>query len=81
MVKTIGFRDHHAFTVRDMTQLAETLAGSGARVVVTTEKDAMRMLPLRPLPVPVAAVPLRVSIEPMPEFGDWLRQALDQVRR
>jgi hypothetical protein len=40
--------------------------------VVTTEKDAMRLLPLRPLPVPIAAIPLDVSIEPAAEFRSWL---------
>jgi tetraacyldisaccharide 4'-kinase len=80
VAKTIGFRDHHAFTVRDMNRIAERLAQSGARLVVTTEKDAMRMLPLRPLPVPVAAVPLCVSIDPMPDSRDWLLGALREVR-
>jgi hypothetical protein len=40
----------------------------------------MRLLPLRPLPVHVAAVPLRVSIEPAGEFGPWLLEALREVR-
>jgi hypothetical protein len=49
-------------------------------MVLTTEKDLVRMLPLRPLPMPVAWVPLRVSVEPAGEFGDWLAGRL-AVRR
>ena len=36
-------------------------ASSGAAGVLTTEKDAVRLLPLRPLPVPIAVVPLEVD--------------------
>jgi tetraacyldisaccharide 4'-kinase len=73
----VGFRDHHAFTRRDLARIAGVAAG---RTVVTTEKDAMRLLPLRPLPVPVAAVPLTVSVEPAEEFRNWLLRRLREVR-
>ena len=47
---------------RDATSPASAAAmrGAGAAMVVTTEKDVVRMLPLRPLPVPVAWLPLSV---------------------
>lgn len=76
----LGFRDHHAFTVRDLAQMARAVTTTGAQGILTTEKDAMRLLPLRPLAVAVGAVPLRVSIEPAGEFGPWLLDTLRGVR-
>jgi tetraacyldisaccharide-1-P 4'-kinase len=43
-----------------------------AGMVVTTEKDLVRLQPLEPLPFPVAVVPLEVSIEPEDEFKEWV---------
>jgi hypothetical protein len=47
---------------------------------VTTEKDAVRLRPLRPLPVPVAAVPLTIAIEPADVFEAWLVSRLSEAR-
>jgi tetraacyldisaccharide 4'-kinase len=76
----LPFRDHHAFTPRDIGRMAETVTRIGARGVLTTEKDAMRLLSLRPLPVAVSAVPLQVSIEPDEGFRSWLVESLREVR-
>jgi tetraacyldisaccharide-1-P 4'-kinase len=43
-----------------------------ASLVLTTEKDLVRMEPLGPLPLPVAWVPMRVSVEPAEAFAAWL---------
>jgi len=45
--------------------MARALAAAGAAAIVTTEKDAVRLLPLRPLGVPVASVALTVDIRPL----------------
>lgn len=76
----VPFADHHAFTRGDAGRVADAARRAGARLVLTTEKDAMRWLPLRPLPVAMAAVPLQVSIEPAPAFRRWLLDRLRQVR-
>lgn len=73
----VAFPDHHAYGPRDLRRIA---AAAGGRTVLTTEKDAMRLLPLRPLPVPVAAVPLIVSVEPADLFRTWLLRRLVEVR-
>ncbi|MBI4354631.1 MAG: tetraacyldisaccharide 4'-kinase, partial [Candidatus Omnitrophica bacterium] len=39
------FPDHYAYTTADVRDLLTQAAGSGARVVVTTEKDAVRLAP------------------------------------
>jgi hypothetical protein len=52
--------------------VARALARSSAELVLTTEKDLMRLLPFHPLPFPLAWVPLAVDIEPRDAFRQWL---------
>lgn len=78
VARTMGFRDHHPYSARDVEKIAAVVRETGAGAVLTTVKDAMRLLPLRPLPVPVAAVPLDITIDPPDVFRAWL---LDRVRR
>ncbi len=40
----------------------------------------MRLLPHRPLPLPVIVVPLTVRIEPERPFAEWLRERLARER-
>jgi tetraacyldisaccharide 4'-kinase len=70
------FRDHHRYTAEDVSTIASAMRAARAVMVMTTEKDLMRLLPLRPLPMPVAWVPMQVSIEPASEFREWLSSAL-----
>jgi tetraacyldisaccharide 4'-kinase len=76
----MGFGDHHAYRARDVRRIVAAAAAASARAVLTTEKDAMRLLPLRPLPALFAAVPLTVSVEPARIFGEWLLRRLGEVR-
>lgn len=73
----VGFPDHHDYRPRDLARIAAVAAG---RPVATTEKDAMRLLPHRPLPFEAACVPLGVTIEPAPAFRAWLFTRLTGVR-
>jgi tetraacyldisaccharide 4'-kinase len=77
---TLAFRDHYRYTRSDLAGIAAAMRGAGASLVVTTEKDVVRMLPLRPLPVPVAWLPLSVRVEPEAEFAAWLAGLLG-IRR
>ena len=72
LVDRVAFRDHHAFTAADVAGLARRVREHGAAAVLTTEKDAVRLLPLRPLPFAAAFVPLTVTIEPEDVFTRWL---------
>jgi tetraacyldisaccharide 4'-kinase len=81
VAQTLTFRDHHPYRGRDLARIAATLRDTGAGAVLTTAKDAVRLLALRPLPVPIAAVPLEVSIEPAAEFREWLLTELREARR
>jgi tetraacyldisaccharide 4'-kinase len=74
---TMRFRDHHMFTNRDLTRMAAAAQAAGATVVMTTEKDAVRLAGRSLGTLPAAAVPLIATIEPTAEFADWL---LDRLR-
>jgi len=74
---TVTFGDHHRYSRGDLERIARQAAG---RFVLTTEKDAMRLLPLRPLPFRAAAVPLVATITPGPEFARWLRARVAEAR-
>lgn len=70
------FRDHHTFTDRDMSRVSAAARTAGATIVMTTEKDAVRLASAAPGSVPVAVVPLIVTVEPTAEFTRWLCERL-----
>jgi tetraacyldisaccharide 4'-kinase len=77
-----SFRDHHHYSARDIDVIARAARESGAQLIVTTEKDAVRLgsdprtsTGVRPQ---IVAVPLEVSIEP--SFRPWLAERLRGVR-
>jgi tetraacyldisaccharide-1-P 4'-kinase len=78
VARLLSFRDHHLFTARDLSDISRAVRDTGAWGVLTTEKDAVRLLPLRPLPVSIAAVPLEIRIEGPEPFDTWL---VDRVRK
>jgi tetraacyldisaccharide 4'-kinase len=81
VVERIAFRDHHAFSDEDLRRVAQRVRETQAQLVLTTEKDVMRLLRKRPLPFPVAWVPQTVSVEPADEFRLWLLWRLAQARQ
>jgi tetraacyldisaccharide 4'-kinase len=72
---SIAFADHHGYLAADVARISEAVRSSGAACVLTTEKDLMRLLPLRPLPFRVAVRPLHVRVEPE-TFMPWLLERL-----
>ncbi len=68
----LEFADHHRFTPADVRRVAALAAAHDAGLVLTTEKDAVRLAPLAPFDFAVAAVPLRVAVEPAGRFREWL---------
>jgi tetraacyldisaccharide 4'-kinase len=81
--RTLPYRDHHRFTTRDLREIAGVVRTTGCRTVLTTEKDAMRLRPFRPLPFHVLSVPLKIRIHPADEFRAWIsdRVAYARTRR
>ena len=81
LVGSMAFRDHHRFTDRDVARIAAAARAAGATVVMTTEKDAVRLEAVAIDGVPIAAVPLTVTIEPAVEFCRWICARLEVARR
>ncbi len=77
----IACRDHHWFTADDVRRVAQAVYDSGASLVMTTEKDAMRLgdAPLD-LPCPCAYLPIETTLEPEAAFADWLAAELARAR-
>jgi tetraacyldisaccharide 4'-kinase len=71
VVGTLAFRDHHRFTARDVERLARACRSSGARAVLVTDKDAVRLESRGVGDLPLASVPLTVTID-APSFEPWL---------
>lgn len=79
--RTIAFRDHHAYSAGDLAHIFEVARVEGASLVVTTEKDLVRLLPFRPFPLAVAWVPLIVRVEPAETFEQWLVAGISAARQ
>lgn len=80
LARELPFADHHPYSRRDVAAIADAARSSGASLVLTTEKDLVRLLPFRPFPLPVAFVPLHVELEPPGTFDDWLLTRLRDAR-
>jgi len=78
VVAEVPFRDHHPYSARDVLEIADVARAQGARRIVTTEKDLVRLLPYRPFALPIEAVPLTLELDDRPSFVEWL---LSVVRR
>ena len=71
-----SFRDHRHYSPRDVEAIVAAARRSGARKILTTEKDAVRLPALTG--VPIIAVPLETSVEP--RFGPWIAERLQRAR-
>ena len=74
----IEFRDHHPFTARDIRRIATEAEAAGSALVLTTEKDAVRLAACDLGDVPIASVPLVVGVEPAEAFQRWLVDRIDR---
>jgi tetraacyldisaccharide-1-P 4'-kinase len=74
------FCDHHRFSTGDLARIAGAATAAGARVIVTTEKDYVRLLPFRPFAMPIVAAPMTISLGNAASFDAWLEGALRDAR-
>jgi tetraacyldisaccharide 4'-kinase len=72
VVGTLAFRDHHRFSQRDIRRIARAAKASAAAMVLTTEKDAVRLAACDLGDLPIASVPIHITIDPADGFADWL---------
>ena len=80
LVGTLPFRDHHRYSRKDVNRIMAEAASSRAEVILTTEKDYVRLLPFRPFRMSIAAVPLTMEPDPLPEFRRFLADSLRAAR-
>jgi tetraacyldisaccharide 4'-kinase len=80
IVDELWFRDHHAFTKRDIARIAARAGETAADAVFTTEKDAVRFEAFGTLPFPLFRVPLGIAFDPAPRLFDRLTGALLAAR-
>jgi 3-deoxy-D-manno-octulosonic-acid transferase len=61
---TFRFPDHHPYSQKDLSDIAQESARQNIAAVVTTEKDAARLTPgaLKPLAAPVFVLRVRLTI-------------------
>ena len=69
-----SFGDHHHFSDREIEEVIRAANSSGAEVILTTEKDIVRV----GSDTRIHAVPLEMTIEP--SFGPWLAERLHAIR-
>jgi len=72
VVGTLAFRDHYRFGPRDVQRIAAAAKSAAAAIVLTTDKDAVRLAACDLQQLPIAAVPLAAAVDPAKEFRDWL---------
>jgi tetraacyldisaccharide 4'-kinase len=77
---TRAFRDHHRYSARDLTVIADAMRTGGAEQVVTTAKDAVRLEPLGPAPFTWTAVPMSLELDPPDALFASLEAALSRAR-
>jgi len=81
VARLLKFRDHHRYSAADLGRVEAAMRETGASLVLTTQKDAVRLLPLRPLPFVAAAVPLAIALDGPEPFDAWLVRTLMERRR
>jgi tetraacyldisaccharide 4'-kinase len=77
---TLVLPDHYPYGRADIDRLATLVRETAADVVITTEKDLVRLLIHRPWPFRVGVLPLQVSVEPRAEFDSWLTARVAEAR-
>ena len=86
VAREIVFRDHHWFSRRDLAVIQQAAVEAKADLVVTTEKDAMRLDGASVVSnavsnnVPWAFLPQQVGIEPQTSFAAWIHERLGTAR-
>ena len=81
IARDLRFRDHHRYSPADMKGLEDAARASGARAIVTTEKDLVRLLPFRPFRVAVGCAPMAIELESPGTFDAWLMERVHAARQ
>lgn len=67
VVETITFADHHRYTLADVRRILEMVKNNGEAMVLTTEKDAVKLKDASfheyLVEIPIFALPIKVDLE------------------
>jgi len=77
---TMAFRDHHPYSRADVDRVVAAAHHAGAAVIVTTEKDYVRLLRWRPFAMRIERATLTMEPDPLPAFRQWLTGSLRAAR-
>jgi len=80
---TVLFPDHHWFSARDLARVAGAARRAGVDLVMTTEKDAVRIgeaPAVRAGEVTWAFLPMRASLGPAERFDEWVLSRVKAAR-
>ena len=80
LVGTRAFGDHYRYSRKELDHLCAEARSAGAGVVLTTEKDYVRLLPFRPFALPVVPVALTMEPDPLSELRQFLAGSLRAAR-
>lgn len=76
VMATRPFADHHWYSAADLAGVARLVDAHAAWGVLTTDKDAVRLEPLGPLPCAVARVPMTLEVPRWTALTGQVRAAL-----
>jgi tetraacyldisaccharide 4'-kinase len=77
----IAFRDHHRFTNADIRRIEREARAASSAIVLTTDKDAVRLAACELGDLPIASVPLTTGVEPDAQFREWLLERIAVARQ
>ena len=80
VVGTMPFGDHYRFGARDIRRIAAAAKSTAAAIVLTTDKDAVRLAACDLGDLPIASVPLTATVEPADPFRAWLFDRIHEPR-
>jgi tetraacyldisaccharide 4'-kinase len=75
------YRDHHAYTRKDVDELLQLKQASEAGGFVTTEKDAINLGEFLPALQPVAVVPVKMDLVDAANAVDTMLRRIEERRR
>jgi len=70
------FRDHRVFTHKDLEKVVESASKAGADMIVTTEKDAVRLANLKHGEVPIYVAEMEIESEDEVRLKSFLLRSL-----
>jgi tetraacyldisaccharide 4'-kinase len=70
------FRDHHVYRDKDLLPIMQKVAKSGARAIVTTEKDAMNLPSFKSGETPILACATEIELDEAEQFEEALLERL-----